>query len=1166
MPRRSPWSGAGLLCALLITALYSFSSTAFAQIIPGKYILVLQDPPVSSRFSAKADLESSAALTYRRQVEDRQAGIKQALASRNIAVTGSVSVLLNAIFVNATADRVAEMSAIPGVVSVRPMRKFKPKLDQATQVLNGPAAWNALGGIANAGAGIKIAIVDSGIDQNHPAFQDPSLSMPAGFPKYTTGHPEDAAYTSNKVIVARSYVRLLSAGSNPSNNAADDEPDDYSPRDRDGHGTGVASCAAAVSTVTPGVSSTGGAITIQGMAPKAYLGNYKIAGSPGVVDFASDQTLIQAVEDAVSDGMDMITTSWGSLATSNLAGDPSATAWENATKYAVVLAAAGNDGENGYSYPNFNSISSPSNAPDVISVGATENSHVMLPAVSMTSTSAPSSLKGIPAQPSDTYVYPSSQGANTAPLVDVTTLGDNGLACSALPANSLNGAYVLVERGTCTFATKATNAENAGAIGMIIYWADSTTVTPITGVGQNNTGDANFVGPIVAVSNAAGLALKAYIDSNPGQTVTIAAGATEMDISAWSNQYGFSPTVASNMLVGFSSVGPTPDGLIKPDVVAVGGNDIGYLLPDPSNFYVPSPSGIYMATQSYDPNSSSEGGSNYSANGYWAADGTSFATPLTAGAAALAKQAHAGQSLTSLQIRSLLVNSTSQAVTTDDSGDPADVEWLGNGLIDANAAVKATITAVPATVSFGILNNATLPMTQNITISNVGTSAVTLTAVVSCCNVNANPGSLSNATLTVSPTTPIALAAGASSTLTVTLAGSTPAASEYSGTINLQQGSTVVARIPFMMIVGDGVAFNVNVPSLGAEGPPSTDVGPLYVQVTDQYGAPVVNSPIQFSISPRGGVTLQSVTGEPSCTSSAVLATCNTDQFGFAYAEVITGATPRTVTISSTIAGNPISGTFNIQAPPKITGVADAAAGLTTVAPGSYVAIYGTGLSNYTDANSTVYNPNSSPTTEATDPVVANGAVLPLQIDYVTVSFDVQSAGISVPGHLTYVSPTQVNVQIPWELQGQSSVQMKVTLDGDLFGNVYTLQVANTAPAFFSVSGTAIGTDLSGNLLTTSNPAKRGNVIVLYANGLGAVINQPASGNPAGVPLSSTTTNPTVMIGGQSAVVGYSGLVPGLPGLYQLNVTVPSGISTGAQTITVAIGGATSPNLTIPVQ
>jgi minor extracellular serine protease Vpr len=1139
----------------------------FAQMIPGKYILMLQDPPVSSRYKSKAELESAGALTYRQQIEARQTSIKQDLAARNIAVTGSVSVLINAIFVNAPASRVAELSAISGVAAVRPMRKFKAKLDQATQVLNGPAAWAALGGVSNAGAGIKIGIVDSGIDQAHPAFQDSTLSMPAGFPKYTTGHPEDAAYTTNKVIVARSYVRLLSAGSNPSNNAVDDEPDDYSPRDRIGHGTGVASCAAANVTVTPGFTSTGSAITIQGMAPKAYLGNYKIAGSPGVLDFATDQTLIQSVEDAVTDGMDIISTSWGGDATTNVANDPVATAWEAASQSAVVLVAAGNGGEDGYSYPNFNSISSPSNAPDAIAVGATENSHVLLPAVSLNASGAPAALVGIAAQPSDAYTYPSSNGADIAALVDVTSLGDNGLACSALPANSLNGVYVLVERGTCSFATKGINAENAGAIGMIVYWADSSAVTPITGLGQNDSTDANFVGPVVAISNAAGVALKNYIDANPGQLVRIDASATEMDVSAWSTEYGYSPTVVATMLVGFSSMGPTPDGLMKPDVLAVGGNDIGYLFPDANDLYVPSPSGIYMATQSYDPNAQSDGTIEYSANGYIADNGTSFATPLVAGAAALVKQAHLSQNLRGTQIRSLLVNYTSQAVTTDDSGYPADAQWLGAGLVNAGASVTATVTAEPATVSFGFLNSAKLPITQSIKLTNIGSSAVTLTAVVSCCTVNGSPGgSLSNATLAVSPTSGIALAAGASSTLTVTLSGSAPPASEYSGTINLQQGSTVVARIPFMMIEGDLVPYNLSVVAVGSEGPPNTDLGPNYIQVTDQYGVPVANTPVTFSISPRGGVTLQSVAGEPTCTSSATAVTCNTDQYGFAYAEVISGATPRQVTLSSTVAGNPVSGTVNIQVPPTITGASDAAAGLTTVAPGSYIAIYGTGLSNYTDANSTVININSTPTTEVTDPVVANGAVLPLQIDYVTVSFDVQSAGISVPGHLTYVSPTQVNVQVPWELQGYTSVQMKVTLDSDLFGNVYTLKLANTVPAFFSVSGTAIGTDLSANLITTSNPAKRGNVIVMYANGLGPVTNQPASGNPAGVPLSATTTVPVVMIGGQQATVGYSGLVPGLPGLYQLNVTVPSGISTGAQTITVAIGGATSPNLTIPVQ
>ncbi|HVW85610.1 MAG TPA: S8 family serine peptidase, partial [Bryobacteraceae bacterium] len=935
---------------------------------------MLQDPPVATRFASRFTVNSSQAAAYRRQIEDRQAIIKRDLQSRRFSVTGSTSVLLNAIFVNAPANRVDELRAISGVAAVRPMRRFRPLLNRATQLLNAPMAWQKLGGPSNAGAGIKIAILDSGIDQNHPAFQDPNLPMPAGFPKCTDGHPEDCAYTNNKVIVARSYVRLVSAGSDPKNPSADSLPDDYSPRDRDGHGTGVASSAAAVSVTVPGVSATGTALNIQGVAPKAYLGNYKIAGSPGVAEFATDQTLIQAVEDAVMDGMDVITTSWGSNAVSDFASDPTAAAFEAAAKTgAVVLAAAGNAGEDAAVYPSFNTISSPSNAPDVISVGATENSHVLLPSVSVISSGAPAGLKGIPAQPSDAYNYPSSNGVNSGPLVDVTTLGDDGLACAPLPANSLIGSFALVERGTCTFATKAANVQSAGGIGLIIYWADSSSVTPITGLGQNNPRDANFIGPAVSISNSAGVLLKNYLEANPGQRVSIDAGGMEMDISAWSQQYGFSPTVTSNMLVGFSSTGPTPDGQMKPDAVAVGGNDIGYLLPESGNPYVPAPSGIYMATQSYDPNQSSSGGSNYSANGYWAADGTSFATPMAAGAAALVKQARANQNLRGTQIRSLLLNSASQAVTTEDSGIPIDAQWIGAGMVDAGAAVAATLTAEPATVSFGILNKATFPIARTIAVTNIGSAAASLSPSVVCCTVNGMTGTLSNASVSVAPAT-LTLAPGASGSITATLSGTLPVASEYSGSILLQQGGTTLARVPFMMLVGDGMPHNANALVLGGEGAPGQDIGPAIVQVTDQYGVPVANSPVVFNISPGGGVSLQSISGVPACAVAVGTVTCNTDEFGFAYAEVINGMSATSVRISSTIAGHRVSGTVKIQPAPSTAGIADAAAGLKAVAPGSYIAIYGTGLSNYTDVNSTVYNPNSTPTAQATDPVIANGA------------------------------------------------------------------------------------------------------------------------------------------------------------------------------------------------
>jgi uncharacterized protein (TIGR03437 family) len=89
----------------------------------------------------------------------------------------------------------------------------------------------------------------------------------------------------------------------------------------------------------------------------------------------------------------------------------------------------------------------------------------------------------------------------------------------------------------------------------------------------------------------------------------------------------------------------------------------------------------------------------------------------------------------------------------------------------------------------------------------------------------------------------------------------------------------------------------------------------------------------------------------------------------------------------------------------------------------------------------------------------------------------------------------------------------------------------------------------------------------VFANGLGPVTNQPASGDPAlADPLSWTTTQPVVSIGGRPASVGFSGLTPTLPGLYQLNVTVPSDLAPGTYPITVAIGGKTSPNSSLSVQ
>jgi uncharacterized protein (TIGR03437 family) len=104
-------------------------------------------------------------------------------------------------------------------------------------------------------------------------------------------------------------------------------------------------------------------------------------------------------------------------------------------------------------------------------------------------------------------------------------------------------------------------------------------------------------------------------------------------------------------------------------------------------------------------------------------------------------------------------------------------------------------------------------------------------------------------------------------------------------------------------------------------------------------------------------------------------------------------------------------------------------------------------------------------------------------------------------------------------------------------------------------------------VIGSSNPAQRGQTIHVFANGLGPVTNQPASGEPApSSPPALTTTTPVVTIGGQQAQVTSSGLTPGSAGLYELDLTVPPDLTPGNYPISVTIGNRTSKSSAIFVQ
>src|SRR5436190_11956555 len=191
---------------LSVLALAFIASAVFARAPLQDYALILQDEPVASQIRSRAELQSGSARRHLQSISAAQSRVERELVRRHIAVTGSVRILMNAIFVRVPADRVDELRSLPGVHSVELLPRVHRHLDQAVQLVGVPDAWNTLGGPANAGAGVKIGIIDTGIDQSHAAFQDPDLTVPDGYPK------GDSAFTNSKVIVARSYLNKLVAG------------------------------------------------------------------------------------------------------------------------------------------------------------------------------------------------------------------------------------------------------------------------------------------------------------------------------------------------------------------------------------------------------------------------------------------------------------------------------------------------------------------------------------------------------------------------------------------------------------------------------------------------------------------------------------------------------------------------------------------------------------------------------------------------------------------------------------------------------------------------------------------------------------------------------------------------------------------------------------------
>jgi len=163
--------------------------------------------------------------------------------------------------------------------------------------------------------------------------------------------------------------------------------------------------------------------------------------------------------------------------------------------------------------------------------------------------------------------------------------------------------------------------------------------------------------------------------------------------------------------------------------------------------------------------------------------------------------------------------------------------------------------------------------------------------------------------------------------------------------------------------------------------------------------------------------------------------------------------------------------------------------------------------------------------------------------------------GVAAP--VLYASSSQINFQIPWEMQpGTATVMVN---SGGMVSNQVNVTIQAAAPGLFVNGSHAIVQNSDFSLNSSSNPAKAGNTIIAYLTGAGAASPQPADGAAAGSePLSTVSPAPTASIGGTSAMVTFAGLAPGFVGLWQLNIVVPSVTNAGDLPLVVSAGGQSS--------
>ena len=720
IPRGHAEGRVRVIVALRLPPLAAFHDRAFAA--HGARRRLSFTAAASQRYLARVSAAQGVAATALRRA------IPQARIGRRFQV------VLDAMTVSLPATKLPQLARLDFVSKVYPTLRYRKLTDTSPSVIGADELQSITGA---RGERMKIGVVDDGVDNTNPFLAPDGLSYPPSFPR------GGRKWTSPKVIVARAFPGPNSG--RPGRLALD--------RRESFHGTHVAGIAAGDSgTCSPGGGDHPATCGLSGVAPRAYIGNYRVFNVPTPLgNVANTPEIAAAFEAAVRDGMDVINFSGGGAETEP-ANDALIDVVRNTAAAGVVpVIASGNDREDFGS----GTVGSPGTAPDAITVAAVSNTHVFAPTLSVRS--APPVLQHVPIAGAGGARFPETFGTTAHRIVDIAARGvdrrlcgpdsdTNNAAKTPLAPGSLARAIALVSRGHCTFDSKGQRAAAAGAIGIVLV--------------DNRPGEANEIGtqlplPAGMISDLDGATLRAFLATTGGSTdITIGNDVERVE------------TGRSGIVTSFSSSGVTAFGhLLKPDISAPGGQVLSSTLPE---FTGGSPFAVF--------------------------DGTSMATPHISGAAALLLQLH--PTWTPQQVKSALVSTAEPAWANTARTDEAPVTLGGGGVAALPQAADPVVFTDPASLSFQDLNVNRGRDSRALVIRVTDAAGGTGTWQVSLAPQSTTAG----ATLDLPPAL-IVPPGGEADLVAVARAGADAVAGENLGFVLLRRGD-LTRRIPYEFFVG----------------------------------------------------------------------------------------------------------------------------------------------------------------------------------------------------------------------------------------------------------------------------------------------------------------------------------------------------------------------------